>query len=74
MRRRASAASDRSTVRDSLMRASDSLILIRLSSCLGVAVMVCTHPLSETQTPCCSGLHLPVRKLFMDDHSEPGTH
>ena len=43
MRRRASAASDRSTVRDSLMRASDSLILIRLSSCLGVAVMVCMH-------------------------------
>ena len=41
MRRRASAASDRSTVRDSLMRASDSLILIRLSNCLGVAVMVC---------------------------------
>ncbi len=48
MRRRASAASDRSTVRDSLMRASDSLILIRLSSCLGVAVMVCTQPHSET--------------------------
>ena len=41
MRRRASAASERSTVRDNLMRASDSLILIRLSSCLGVAVMVC---------------------------------
>ena len=58
MRRRASAASERSTVRDSLMRASDSLILIRLSSCLGVAVMVCTRPHSETESSC-PYLHLP---------------
>ena len=43
MRRRASAASDRSTVGERRMRANDSLILIRLSSCLGVAVIVCTQ-------------------------------
>ena len=47
MRRRASAASDRSTVGERRMRANDSLILIRLSSCLGVAVIVCTRRLIQ---------------------------
>ena len=53
MRRRASAASDRSTVGERRMRANDSLILIRLSSCLGVAVIVCIQRVIQgwTKTP-----------------------
>jgi hypothetical protein len=43
MRRSASAASARVTAGDRRMRASASPILIRLSSCRGVALIVCAH-------------------------------
>lgn len=72
MRRRASAASDRSTVRDSLMRASDSLILIRLSSCLGVAVMVCAHSHSDAHI-LLLWIAFPVSQRVRVDNSESWT-